>query len=237
MKCRLVLFGAVLVLGLSVCASSATGAAPIYLDPSKTRYYDFEFAVVSSVTLVPGQTGFIQAALRNTGTEPVTFQSWDGSRSRSGWDHNAPGLTLGHGGYGLIGWLSIAVAKGRVDPVPFERSGGPSNYSHLSNVTINPGETLVFDLVSVRLFPTHRDDLLVVPGAPLGGTPVVPGETGVYQTYTQIGFGSTTWQSAWYAVHITAGTSFESGPLEEVALSNPPALVTPAPPVQLRRGP
>jgi len=54
-------------------------AAPIFIDETRTRFYSIDLLVSSSLTLLPGEEGFLQAALRNTGTEPITFKPYDTS--------------------------------------------------------------------------------------------------------------------------------------------------------------
>src|SRR5471032_2282717 len=82
------------ILGTSKIAS----AVPIVISGGA---YDLKFYVSSSVTLVPGVTGFIEGALENTGTLPITFKPWDATLSIGGYDPqrgNADGAGISSAG-------------------------------------------------------------------------------------------------------------------------------------------
>ncbi len=190
--------------------SGLVSAAPIYLDATQTTYYNFEFFVTSSLTLVPGQTGFLGAQLVNTGTEAATFKPYDPTNPVGGygWNFNDPGLAIGNGGKGFSGVAStgpVYITSGHVDPVSLQ-TFPPPNFSNLSNVTINPGQSLSFDLYSL-IFPTT----------------VSNGQTGAFTTYNQFAFGDPVfagWNSSNFTVNLLVGNSFESGPLQQIALAN-----------------
>jgi hypothetical protein len=126
-------------------------AGPIFLDDAQTQFYDLKFFVSSSITLVPGQTGFVEAANTNNGNVGAGFTEYDSSNSIGGfgWNFNDLGLAIGFQGQSFSGFPSdqlFQVEDGKIDPLSL--IGSEPNFSYLSNVTIEPGETLEFELYS-----------------------------------------------------------------------------------------
>jgi hypothetical protein len=183
------------VFGTSTIAS----ATSIVINGDPTTFYDLRFFVSSSVTLVPGVTGFIQGALENTGTLPLTFKPWDSSLSTGGygWNFNDPGFAIGNFGVGANPFPFIT--EGHVDSVQQVRAP-PPDFSNVAGHTIAPGETYQFDLWSV-----------------------LTGSTTYVLSASQFAFWDPTfagWNSDNYLVSLLTGNSYAAGPLQEVALSN-----------------
>src|SRR5262245_1262642 len=87
----------------------------------------------------------------------------------------------------------IYIADGHVEPVPLQ-TFPPPDFSALSNVTINPGQSLTFDLFS-----------LILPST------VAIGQTGAFNTDLQLDFGRPIyegWQSSRFTVNLLAGNTF-----------------------------
>jgi len=147
------MIGSVAVMCTLMAFAAATSAG------QAATKHDFRFFVSSTVGLVPGQTGFLKAAILNTGSVPAKFKRYDPTNPIGGfgWDFNQPGMALGFGGMTFDpGFQNLSLAEGHVDPIvlnPFSHFGEP-DFSNVSNVVIHPGELLVFDLMSFWFEPT-----------------------------------------------------------------------------------
>lgn len=196
------------VVAITFIATSAV-ASPIYLNADHTQYFDFNFSVNSSVVLVPGQTGFVMATLENTGTEAVTFQEYDSSNPIGGygWDFYLPGLALGGGGGVTRGDLGYTTRFGyEFGQVSTVTAGTGPSFSHLSNVTINAGDSLTFTLYSMLIDPS-----------------VSEGTSGTLESAIQMYFGSPIFAGFWsdrYIIDITAGNAYGLGSMQQVGLDN-----------------
>ena len=107
--------------------------------PIPATYYDMDFYIEDSVYIPPGGTGVLQAAILNTGTADIQFNS-----TGVGWNWGAPGLSIGSGG--VTSWRYEPYTTGR-------------DYAALSGLIINPGQFFVFDLIEFTFdhsFSTRR---------------------------------------------------------------------------------
>jgi hypothetical protein len=210
---RTVFVWAVVPVLLALLVISNSYAVPVYLD--ETHFVDVGLSVATSITLAPGQEGFLPATIRNLGTQPIIFQAWDSSRLPHGYgfDFNLPGASLvafSSMGFtpGLPPGAPFLIGAGHVDPLIAGSSccfvANP-DFSNLSGVTIAVGETLTFDVAS----------MLLQPG-------VAPG---LYQTITtsaNIFFGDPIFHefhSANFPVDVIAGPSFSSGQFQQIDLT------------------
>jgi hypothetical protein len=192
---------------LLISVSAWAGEAPRKKTLPK---HDVKLFVSPSLEVAPGQTGFIQAAIQNTGSVPIRFKRYDSTNSigGGGYDFNDPGLAIGTFGLTLDPATGEQVAWGHTDPIvlkPFSCCFGEPDFSNLNKVIIHPGELLVFDLLSFW-FP---------PNVPLGRTSRVT-------IAIQIDFGKPLYlgfDSDNFSVVITASDHTANGPLQEVSLT------------------
>jgi len=128
--------------------------------------FDFLFSVPRSVTLKPGETGYLYATLTNTGEQAVTFQPYDATNPIGGlgWDVSDPGLSIsGFGGQSYSpgmpcgGYFHIEGGLVALEPLSSESlycvSNFDPNFSHLSNVTLQSGESVTFEILSMLFGP------------------------------------------------------------------------------------
>lgn len=188
-------------------------AIGITINQPSTGTLEVEFGVSRNVTLVSGQTGHIDATIRNIGTLPITFKEYDSSNPIGGfgWDFNDPGFAIGFGGMsyttppGTDG-SQVGFQEGLVNLPQVE---GP-DFSHLSNVTIAPGQELRFVLYSLN-------------------TSLGIGATLPFTTYNELDFGEPIfggWTSNKYTFTATVGEAFSISDPEKVDLT--PFFFTPA---------
>jgi hypothetical protein len=193
---------------LTVICTLMTLAAATSAGQAATKH-DFKFFVSSTVGLVPGQTGFLKAAILNTGSVPAKFKRYDPTNPIGGygWDFNHPGLALGFFDFTLFGsdFQHFSKAEGHVDPIVPKGPFGEPDFSNVSNVVIHPGELLVFDLMSFLLEPT----------VPLGKMLRV-------RTAIEIDIGRPlfiSFESDYLSVDITATDEPVTGTLQEIPLT------------------
>jgi hypothetical protein len=168
-KLRSALFISLTISAALLLIPSPSLASPIVVGNGT---YDLTFSVATSVPVTPGQTAFVPAVITNTGTLPIIFQHWDSTLPIGGfgWNFNSPGFAVGFGGYSFLGPGDLVLAEGLVDPViprPFSCCNGTPDFSNVSDVTINPGNSLTFVLYSVSL----------------------AGSSGQFENYIQLNFG------------------------------------------------
>ena len=195
-----------LALGTVVMAVPCT-ADPIPVDGG--GFINLEFFLQTTITLVPGQTGFLQAAILNTGSVPLTFKPYDPTNPIGGfgWNFNDPGMALGD--FGRVYSPSplpntLGFVSGRVSPVPLVTSP-PPDYSHVSLLSIAPGEMLTFERYSITLASSVSLGLV----------------TGI-ETASQIAFGDPIFagfNTDKYQISIFAGSASQSGPLQQIGLT------------------
>jgi len=209
------------VFTLSVATASAS---PIIVGGDPSLFYDLALSVQTSLTLIPGQVGFLQANIFNTGSLPIAFKDYDPANPIGGYgyDFNSPGAAIGSFGYQFVpGPNGLAVTEGHVDPLtrrPFSCCIGSPNFSNLNGVVIQPGTGLSFDLLSFAY------DSNIAVGTNTNVTTAIP-----------IAFGSPIFagfNSGNFTIPITAGENAASGNFSPVSLTNftfSPAAAVPEP--------
>src|SRR5687768_751586 len=81
---------------LLMSATTADGS-PIFPGDDPGSFYDLTLSVESSMSLVPGTVGFLNARIFNTGTLPISFKPYDASNPVGGfgWNFDDPGFAIG----------------------------------------------------------------------------------------------------------------------------------------------